>query len=122
MKWSKVRLGCLLASACIASPSIAQVSRPSKLVQQIHLEGLSAAEAAALIEKMKGLQLKLKAGTAGYFELLSGAPASYKEVNLTPRDAFLNIRFDEATFVNLLAKENWLRQRYEIIVQKSKGG
>lgn len=57
------------------------------------LEGLTPAEATALITKLEDAQRRLKTGTVVLFELLTGSLASNKEAMISPRKAFLDLPF-----------------------------
>lgn len=57
------------------------------------LEGLTPAEAAALVTKLEAAQQRLKTGAFVSFELLTGSLASNKETMISPRKAFLDLPF-----------------------------
>lgn len=74
-------------------PVRAQAAAQTPAVHETHLEGLSAAEAADLVARVREAQAGLRRGDSLYFQLLSGAPASYEMTATSPRDAFLNADF-----------------------------
>ena len=66
--------------------------------------------------KVADAQARLKNGEKAYFELLSGAPASYPMTRTAPRDAFLNLPLANTFSVERKATDNKLWQPYRIIV------
>ena len=76
----------LLVASALSGPSSVQPV-------ETKLQGLSPAEANALIAKLQQAQVQLKAGKNGTFELLAGAPASYPASKIAPRTAFSDMDF-----------------------------
>ena len=87
MHWKTIMLACCL-SAGLASPVAAAPMAPQ-------LEGLSTSEATEVIGALKAAQAKLRAGEKPYFILLSGAAATNPMADVSPRDAFLGLPFDQ---------------------------
>ena len=77
-------------------------------------KGLSAAEADALIAKLRNAQARLRAGDKLTLEILSGAPALYPESLTPPRQAFLAMSFDRPWTVER-KPDMGLWQSYELI-------
>lgn len=75
----------LIASGLSAPSSVQPV--------ETKLQGLSPAEADALVAKLQQAQVHLKAGKSETFELLAGAPASYPASKIAPRTAFSAMDF-----------------------------
>jgi hypothetical protein len=87
------------------------------------LRGLSTGEATALIGRLRAAQAMLKGGGKSlYFELLSGAPASYPMTGVAPRDAFLRMRFEEAFLIERIATDNPLWQPYKLALAPDRPG
>ena len=74
--------------------ALAQDVAQSRL-DETQLRGLTRQEAIGLVDKVKQAQARLRAGEPVYFELLSGAPASYPMTETSPRQAFLEADFDQ---------------------------
>ena len=83
------------ASSLLGTAACAQstITRPAPATRQ--LRGLAAEEAAALIDKVEEAQRRLRSGEFQPFDLVAGAVASSEMTKVSPRDAFLGIRFDE---------------------------
>ena len=105
----------IMLSALPANGACAQASveRPHSVDRQ--LRGLSAAEADALLDKLQNLQRRLRSGESLYFELLSGAPASYPATSVSPRDAFLQMSFERPLIVERVRTDNRLWQPYKLM-------
>jgi hypothetical protein len=82
--------------------------------------GLTQADADTIIATVKDAQEKLRNGENVYFELLSGAPASYDQTRIAPRDAFLALSFDAPFSLSKLAGDRlWQPYRFEITGDQS---
>ena len=79
-----------------------------------HLIDLSAAEASLLLMKVKEAQSSLKGGQFQPFELLAGSVASYEATNISPREAFLSVPFDEVWKIQRVRTDNGLWQPYKL--------
>lgn len=104
----------LLAGVMSVQPNV-EPHKPS-FVQRPNatkLQGLTSAEADALIAKLRDAQGALKAGHKEYFELLAGAPASYRAANVAPRTAFTAMSFDRPWSIERKANAG-LWQPYEL--------
>jgi hypothetical protein len=102
-------LGTWFASAAAAQ----QASAPAAAAI---LHGLSASDAGALIKDLQDLQRQLKNGEKVFFELLSGAPASFPETEISPREAFLQMPFDKAIMIERARTDNRYRQPFKVII------
>lgn len=78
------------------------------------LRGLDAGEARALITILHDAQAKLQAGEFQSFELLSGSIAGYEMIDVAPRDAFLQVRFEQAWNVERIPDGNQAGQLFEL--------
>ncbi len=87
-----------------------------------YLRGLNADEAAAIIKKVQDLQARLRSGEQLHFDLLSGAPASYQETSVSPREVFLRMPFEKTEWVELISNDNKLWQRHRLSIQETPGG
>ena len=107
------------AVALCLSPSGALAGEPAstaKLNSDVHLhDGIERAEAQALIERLAAGQRSLSDGTA-YFDLLSGAPASYSTNEISPRDAFLALDWSDVRFVKRFETGNRFQKGYRLSV------
>jgi lipoprotein-anchoring transpeptidase ErfK/SrfK len=106
----------LAATALLLAPAALAQPTPASVPAQPQTRGLTAEEAAALIAKIADAQARLKNGEKAYFELLSGAPASYPMTRTAPRDAFLRLPLTKTFSVERKATDNKLWQPYRIIV------
>lgn len=107
-----------VACACIGlgwTPAFAESPHgPVPIHNQTRLSGLSAEEAAELIERLGAAQQALRRNAPVNFELLSGAPASYPMVRTSPRDAFLAVDFTDPFGVERLPPLNSNRNPYRL--------
>lgn len=78
------------------------------------LRGLSQAEADKVIGAVKTAQDQLRDGRNLYFQLLSGAPASYAQTLTSPRETFLSLDFDAPFSVENRSTGNRLWQPYRL--------
>ena len=78
------------------------------------LRGLGAEEAAALLARAEDAQRRLRAGEFQPFELLAGAVASSEMTRVSPRDAFLEVRFDQVWDIEKRVTDNPLWQPYRL--------
>jgi hypothetical protein len=88
----------------------------------IQLRGnLTQADAAMVIATVKDAQERLRRDEKLYFQLLSGAPASYAQTLITPRDAFLALSFDAPFSMENKSTGNrlWQPYRFEIVGEQS---
>ena len=80
----------------LAAPIILVVSMVSSAsAADRQLEGVSAEEASSIVTTLEESQKALRAGEFQPFTLLAGSVASYEEANISAREAFLSIPFDE---------------------------
>ena len=79
-----------------------------------HLIDLSATEASALLIKIKEAQSSLKRGQFQSFELLAGSVASYEATNISPREAFMAVTFDQVWRIERIRTGNVLWQPYKL--------
>lgn len=107
-------LGCLALSS---DPALAQATGGSSSSTVPFLRGLTQAEADALVKKLQGLQAQLRRGDKVYFQLLSGAPASYPETAVSPRQAFLDMPFEKARWFERISTGNPLWKPHKLAIQ-----
>ncbi len=81
---------------------------------ELHLQGLSGEEATSLVSKLETAQQKLIEGEFQSFELLAGSIASYETTLISPREAFLSIRFAEVRRIKRVETGNRLRNPYRL--------
>lgn len=116
---ARLSLVIVLASVgLVSSPVLAQaVSDQSTGLYETQLRGLNADEATDLINKLKMAQEALRRGDPLYFELLSGAPASYPMTTTSPREAFLSANFDKPFDIERLppANSSWKPHRLTLL-------
>ena len=106
----------LAATALLLAPVVLAQPTPADVAVQPQLRGVTVEEAAALIAKIADAQASLKNNENAYFELLSGAPASYPMTRTAPRHAFLRLPLAKTFSVERKATDNKLWQPYRIIV------
>lgn len=120
-----MRLACIALAAAstflLCTPALAEGQSPdpkpaSTAPTKRYLQGLTEREADALIAKLKDSQHRMKDGEDLFFELLSGAPASYDMTAVAPRTAFLTIDFDQTLNIELKDSGNPLWQPYRLSV------
>jgi hypothetical protein len=68
----------------------ARSSRPP-----VQLRGLDLDDATSLIATLEHAQHRMRAGEFQTFELMAGAVASFDEIRVAPRDAFLRVPFKQ---------------------------
>lgn len=105
-----VLLGLALQPAMLSALTEDPVSTPTE--QQ--LRGLDESEAAALISKLKDAQGKLRAGEFQSFQLISGSIAAYEMTKVSPRDAFLQVSFEEVWEIERVTTDNRLWQPFKL--------
>lgn len=93
---------------------LSQTAITYDVVAKRTLWGLSAAEADALIAKVKEAQRRLKSGEFVRFELLAGSIASNKVTRVTPRNAFLKLPLDKIVEIKRGSTDNRLWQPYRL--------
>lgn len=104
-----------LAGAAMAQPA-AELREPARL------RGLTSAEAETIIRNLQAAQRRLRDGESLFFELLSGAPASYSMTMVSPRDAFLRMAFESPTSIERVQTTNRLWQLYKLIFEPNGPG
>jgi len=102
-------------SAAAQAGARAEIQAPSAPLKR-YLRGVTDQQADELIAKLKEDQKQLKEGKDLYFELLSGAPASYEMNNVAPRAAFLAADFGRIWEVEHKDSGNPLWQPYRLSV------
>lgn len=94
-------------TACILAASPADAA-------EVQLSGLDCEAARVLIATLRDAQTRLKAGDAMYFELLSGAPASYPTTETSPRQALFDLPLDKTWSIIRVANDNPNWTAYDI--------
>ncbi|WP_156796142.1 hypothetical protein [Brevundimonas subvibrioides] len=98
-------------SAAQSSPSADEVR-----ISGSQLRGLAPEEAQSLIAKLVEAQQNLRQGRLAYFDLLSGAPASYETNATAPMETFLAADFTEPFSVQRFPEENASWKPYRLIL------
>jgi len=106
----------LMVCLPLAERASAQPTLGTSAAATPRLTGLTADEAHALIERLGNLQRRLRAGEPVFFRLLSGAPASYPMTNVSPRQAFLALRFQNAFSIERVRTDNRLWQPFRLAI------
>jgi hypothetical protein len=94
----------------------------AQTVTAVQLRGdLTQTDAAKIIAVVRAAQEKLRKGENVYFELLSGAPASYEQTKIAPRDVFLALSFETPFSIENKSTGNrlWQPYRFEIMGERS---
>ena len=104
----------LFAACCLACP--AGHAQSDSAMTCPRLQAIGADEAAALIETLRDLQRRLRAGETLTFELLSGAPASYPTTETSPRAAFLALPLDNVFSVERVPTDNRLWRPHRLVI------
>lgn len=68
------------------------------------------------MEAVRAEQAKLLSGEKSFFHLYSGAPASYEQNRIGPRDAFVSLDLSEIWRVRRKSPETEVFPLYEIVV------
>ena len=104
---SPLRLALLV---CLSAPSLvsAQTNTLQAAPTSRQLSGLGIEEADTLIAKLSDAQRRLRDGKFQRFELLSGSASSYEATKISPRDAFLQVRFGSVWSIERV-KNQYLR-------------
>ncbi|MEL7728064.1 hypothetical protein AAG612_00830 [Citromicrobium bathyomarinum] len=87
---------CMIAALAwvLGAPGVLHAqSQPAAPAQ--HLRSIDAAEASRVLDALRQEQAKLREGKKTYFDLSSGAPASYEQKRNGPRDAFVALDLDD---------------------------
>jgi hypothetical protein len=103
-------LGLGLQPAIISAQPVDTVSFPPTR----QLRGLNAGEASALVVKLSEAQNKLRAGEFQSFELMSGSIAGYDMIKVSPRDAFLQVSFQQVWEIERVPTDNRLWQPFKL--------
>ena len=110
-RWRRLLVVSLLVQAAIGWAQPSDI-RPVPTTRQ--LSGLNAEEASALIARLEYAQRQLRAGEFQGFELLAGSIASYDATEIPPRDAFLQVPFNEVWSITRVRTDNRLWQPYRL--------
>lgn len=100
------------APNAIAASALIQSETPSSR----QYGSLPTTETADLIAKIVAAQNKLRVGEDAYFQLLTGAPASYPMTMTAPREAFLAADFSEPFSIERLSHCNSNWKPYRLIL------
>ena len=109
--WHRLLIVCLLVQPAIGWAQTSD-TRPVPTTRQ--LSGLNAEEASALVAQLENAQRQLRAGEFQGFELVAGSIASYDAARITPRDAFLQVRFNEVWAITRGRTDNRLWRPYRL--------
>src|SRR4051812_4275936 len=122
---SPASLAFLVAGLWLALPDPAAAQAPRGIAPAAapaRLEGLTEAQAAQLIGTLREAQRGLRAGEKLYFDLLSGAPASYDMTKVSPREAFLGLDLGQLFSIARLDRNRVALDTYRVTVQPERGG
>ena len=97
-----------------AQPALAAEAAPVPVPATRQLDGVTAAEADAVLAKLTAAQRRVQAGEFQPFELLSGSIASYEMTKRSPREAFLGTPFDKVWQVRRDPAGDRYRQLYRL--------
>lgn len=106
----------IATSVSLADVALAQSATDSREPVHARLRGLGSVEAEALIAKLDQLQRRLRGGEAVFFQLLSGAPASYPMTTVSPREAFLQLSFEGTASIERVPASNPLWQPFKLVI------
>ncbi|WGM32772.1 hypothetical protein [Brevundimonas sp. NIBR11] len=115
MRATVICLATVIGLVGASAPARGQTAPPTE-AREPHLQGLTAEEAAVLIGKLQDAQEKLRRGEAMYFELMSGAPASYPQTTMSPREAFLAADFSHPFQITRPRIDNPLWKPHQLIL------
>ena len=116
MRFRPLRFALIAALAgMLGAPGLLQAqSQPDAPAQ--HLRALDAAEASRVLDTLRQEQAKLRNGQKTFFHLSSGAPASYDQNRIAPRDAFLALDLDHVWQIERKSPDGEVFPLYEITV------
>lgn len=92
----------------------AQATRSDPPSVERQLRGLDDRDATALLAKLETAQQGIRAGEFQPFELLAGSIASYDKTTVSPRDAFLQVPFEQVWSIERISTDNPLWQPYRL--------
>ena len=102
-------------AGALGSPGVLRAQSKPELPAE-HLKSLDASEASLLLGALRREQASLKNGEKAFFELYSGAPASYDQNRIGPRDAFVDLNLDHVWLIERKSPDGEIFPRYEITV------
>lgn len=102
----------MLAVQCTAA--FAQTTKSLPAPSERHLIGLSREEGTAVLAKLEEAQRALKAGKFQTFELLAGSYASFKETEISPREAFLGLPLNQVWRIERVDSNNPLWRPFRL--------
>lgn len=116
---TSLRLAPWALSLALVYATPVQAAVPADAIPQ--LKGLNANDAQLVVAKLVEGQRAVKARDKVYFELLSGAPATYDATLVPPRQAFLGMHFERPDVVERLEAPNSLWHPYRLTYFAKKG-
>lgn len=93
---------------CFAAPIAAKQASAPVAAQKLF--GISREEADSLIAKLELAQSRLTRGEQQFFTLLFGAPASYEQSKLSPRQVFLDLPFKRVSTIRRIGRDRVLER------------
>lgn len=109
-----ISLGLAACATVLLSGAAHGRSEPQSPAQ--HLQSIGSEEASRVLETVRAEQAKLLSGEKSFFHLYSGAPASYEQNRIGPRDAFVSLDLSEIWRVRRKSPETEVFPLYEIVV------
>ena len=102
-------------AGALAAPGLVHAQSQSDAPAQ-HLRALDAAEASRVLDTLRSEQAKLRNGQKTFFHLYSGAPASYEQNRIAPRDAFVNLDLGDVWQIERKSPDGEVFPRYELTI------
>ena len=103
-----------LAGALAAPGMLHAQSQPERPAE--HLRSLDADEASRMLDALRSEQTRLRNGEKAFFDLSSGAPASYDQNRIGPRDAFVDLDLDHVWQIERKSPEGETFPLYELTI------
>lgn len=103
-----------LAGALCAPGMLCAQAQPQAEPPAQHLRSLDAAEASRMLDALRAEQAKLRDGGTAFFHLSSGAPASYDQNRIGPRDAFVALDLDHVWQIERTSREGAVFPTYQL--------
>jgi|GEM_PF-1558366 len=103
-----------LAGALCAPGMLCAQAQPQAEPPAQHLRSLDAAEAIRMLDALRAEQAKLRDGGKAFFHLSSGAPASYDQNRIGPRDAFVALDLEHVWQIARTSREGAVFPTYQL--------
>ena len=109
---SRFRMIAALACGLGVPGALHAQSQPAAPAQ--HLRSIPADETSWVLDALRQEQAKLRDGRNTYFDLSSGAPASYDQNRIGPRDAFVALDLDDVWQIERKSRDGEVFPRYQL--------